>query len=82
LYKDDKKIRKFKKILLINIWPTYDLPVRTEAGASVILGLLEKSVEDLYWICDPFSILPTFMPLKAEIGLTYLKAEGTLKFKC
>jgi hypothetical protein len=23
-YKDDKKIRKFKKILLINIWPTYD----------------------------------------------------------
>jgi hypothetical protein len=23
-YKDNKKIRKVKKILLINIWPTYD----------------------------------------------------------
>jgi hypothetical protein len=34
MYKDDKKIRKVKKVLLINIWPTYDLPVRTEAGLS------------------------------------------------
>jgi hypothetical protein len=34
LYKDDKKIRKFKKIPLIDIWPTYALPVRTEAGLS------------------------------------------------
>jgi hypothetical protein len=32
LYKDDKKIRKHKKIMLINILPTHDLPVRTEAG--------------------------------------------------
>jgi hypothetical protein len=31
-YKGNKKIRKVKKMLLINVRPTYDLSVRTEVG--------------------------------------------------
>jgi hypothetical protein len=36
-----KRLGRFK-ILLINIWPTYDLPVRTEAGLSRRPGVLIK----------------------------------------
>jgi hypothetical protein len=38
-------------------------------------------VEDLYWVCDSFSVLPTFMPLKADKELTNLKVGRTLKLK-
>jgi hypothetical protein len=53
-YKDDKKVRKFKKILLINIWPTYDqIDLRKSVVSrrpSVVLILLLHTYQSIYYL--------------------------------
>jgi hypothetical protein len=38
-------------------------------------------VQDFYWVCDPFSVLPKSMPLKADKELMNLKAGRAHKLK-
>jgi hypothetical protein len=38
-------------------------------------------VEDFDWVCDPFGVLATFLPLKAQEELMNVKADRTLQLK-